>query len=173
MINIIVVIGTAFSVLKKTRRWLGELNSPGHFHFITRMFFRQDFFLFVHGNAGVNLCGRDGAMTQHFLDITDIHVCLQQERGEGMAEHMRRDVHGNVCKFHVFVNHKADRLLRQAVAEAVDEQPSALGNLILKGFHVVGECGDNIWIADLQDAFFGAFAPDEQGMVFHVNILVF
>ncbi len=51
-------------------------SSPAYIHVVARVFFREDCFLFVHGDAGVNLRGRDGAVAQHFLDIADVHICF-------------------------------------------------------------------------------------------------
>ncbi len=86
---------------------------------------------------------------------------------------MRRDVHGNACKFRVFVNHKAYGLFRQAVSEAVDKQPSALGNLMFKGGYIRRKRGDDVRIANLYNAFLGAFSPDKQGTVFYINVFIF
>src|SRR5476651_1921395 len=43
-------------------------------------------------NVSVNLCGRDICMAQHHLDASEVRSVLQQMRGKGMAEDMRRDV---------------------------------------------------------------------------------
>ena len=55
----------------------------------------------------------DGTVTEYSLYVPDIDVLFQQERGEGVAEHMRGDVLADAGKFCVAVYHKAARLVRE------------------------------------------------------------
>ena len=61
----------------------------------------------------VYFCCADRAVTEYPLYVPDIDVLLQQERGEGVAEHMRGDVLADTGKLCVAVYHKADRLVRE------------------------------------------------------------
>ena len=40
----------------------------------------------------IDLCGRDGTVSQNTLDIGDIHILLQQQRGKRMTESVGRHV---------------------------------------------------------------------------------
>lgn len=58
----------------------------------SRMLGCQDVALLGKCDMRVDLSDIDGAVSEHLLDITDIHICLQQAGSEGVAEHMRGDV---------------------------------------------------------------------------------
>ena len=45
----------------------------------------------------VNLRGRDVAVTEHFLDSTQIGAVLQQMRGETMTQSVRRNPTRKIC----------------------------------------------------------------------------
>lgn len=48
--------------------------------------------LFGCGHMSIDFRNINGAVAQHFLNIPDIYIRLQQAGGEGMAEHMRGDM---------------------------------------------------------------------------------
>ena len=68
--------------------------------------------LFGHGNMGVYFGDIDGTMSQHFLNIADIHICFQKAGGEGVPQHMGCDMQFYGGKGSVFVDRSADRLIR-------------------------------------------------------------
>ena len=72
---------------------------------------KQNILLFPAGHMGINFRCADGAVSQHFLDIPDIHILFQKQGGERMPEHMRRQMLFNTGKLRVMYNHVADRLV--------------------------------------------------------------
>lgn len=59
-------------------------------------------------DMGVDLRGGDGAVSEHVLNIPDVHILLQQERRKGVTEHMWGNVLPNAGLPGVFLNHIAD-----------------------------------------------------------------
>lgn len=82
-----------------------------HPHQIPRMLMHQNIFLLGVGDVGVDFCCADGAVSQHLLDVADIHILLQQECGKGMAKHVGRDVLAEAGKAGIAADHKADGLV--------------------------------------------------------------
>jgi hypothetical protein len=73
----------------------------------------QDISLPGYGHMCIDFCDFDGTVSKHFLDVADVHVGFQQAGGKGVAEHMRRDVHVNVCQGAVFADHPLNGLVRE------------------------------------------------------------
>ena len=59
---------------------------------LSGMLCRQNIPLLGHCNMGIDFSDIDRAVPKHFLDIADVHICLQQACSEGMPEHMRSDM---------------------------------------------------------------------------------
>ncbi len=88
------------------------------------------------GYVGVDLGGGDGAVAQEGLDVADVHAVFQQGGGEGVAEHVGRDVEGGLGRLHVFVDDPPDRLGPEGPAPAVEEDGAAAVDLPGKGLEV-------------------------------------
>ena len=71
----------------------------------------EDISLFGHGDMRVDLCNIDRTMSQYLLDISNINIGLQQACSEGVAEHMRSDMHVNRREGCIPVDHSADSLI--------------------------------------------------------------
>lgn len=71
----------------------------------------QNIFLLCIRNMCINFRCTDRAMSQHFLDVPDIHILFQQQGGKGVPEHMRGNVLADLGKLCIAVNHKADGLV--------------------------------------------------------------
>lgn len=52
----------------------------------------EDGFLCSHSGVQVNLCGGNGTVSEKFLDIFDVYPLFQKKAGEGMTEHVGRDM---------------------------------------------------------------------------------
>lgn len=55
----------------------------------------------------------NGAVSQHFLDVSNVNIRLQKAGCEGVAEHMGRDVQIYGCHVRIPIYHSAHRLIRQ------------------------------------------------------------
>ena len=75
------------------------------------MLMHQNILLLGVGDVGIDFCCADGAVSQHLLDVADIHILLQQECGEGVAKHVGRDVLTETSKAGIAADHKADGLV--------------------------------------------------------------
>ena len=53
----------------------------------------------------------DGAVAEHFLNVADVHVGFQQAGGEGVTEHVRRDMDVDRSQSAVVVDRAADGLI--------------------------------------------------------------
>ena len=53
----------------------------------------------------------DRAVAEHFLNVADIDICLQQTGRKGVAEHVRCDMHVNGSQRAVVVNHTTNGLV--------------------------------------------------------------
>lgn len=85
----------------------------------------------------IDLCSYDGTVAQYLLDIPDVHILLQQQGGEGMPEHVRRDMLRQFGHIRIPVDHIADRLVGQAVVEAVYEEIFVVFNLVMIDVHII------------------------------------
>ena len=76
-----------------------------------RMFPRKDRPLFCDCDMRIYFRDVDRAVTEHFLNVADVHVGFQQAGGEGVAEHMRRDMDVDRSQSAVVVDRAADGLI--------------------------------------------------------------
>ena len=90
------------------------------------VFFRKDLFLFFQVHLGVYLCGYDRTMAEQGLDIFDIDIVFQEQGGKGMAEDMRGDFLPDLGHFCKITNEYADRLVREFIAQPVDQEVPAV-----------------------------------------------
>ena len=67
--------------------------------------------LLGQGNMGVDFRDVNGTMPQHFLNVSDVHICLQKTGGKGMVEHMGSDMKVNRSQGDIFIDHAANRLI--------------------------------------------------------------
>ena len=72
----------------------------------------------------INLRGADRTVPQHLLNIADINILLQQERGERVPEHMGCDMLADTGQFSIMIDHKADGLVGQLMLESVYKEIS-------------------------------------------------
>ena len=120
---------------------------------------------------GVDFRDVDGTVTKHFLDVADIHIGFYEAGGEGVAEHMRSDVHINGCKAAVFPDGSADVLVGERTSCLVDEEAVGTLNIMKVTFPVFQQSVDNIVIANLEEPLFGTFAEDKQSPVGKVDVI--
>ena len=69
----------------------------------------------------INLGSRYGAVTQQRLDISYVHPCLQERRGEGVAKHVGSDIARGSNAVEMLMYDATDGLWRQGSSAAVDE----------------------------------------------------
>lgn len=110
---------------------------------------RQYVSLLCHGYMGIYLGNSDRAMSQHFLNIPDIHIRLQKACGKGMAEHMGCDMQFNGGKFGVFIDHSSDGLVGQCAAVLVCEKAIAIPYLRQKILLVLHQDTHHVIITNL------------------------
>lgn len=67
----------------------------------------------------------NGAVSQHFLDVSNVYIRLQKACCEGVAEHMGRDVQIYGCHVRVPIYHSAHRLIRHRFSPLVYEKIAA------------------------------------------------
>lgn len=130
----------------------------------------QNIFLLRIRHMCINFRCADRAMPKHFLDIADIHVLFQEECGEGVAEHVRGDVLFDSGDLGVVIDHKAHGLIGQFAPPFVYKEIAAGGDLLLKEIAVQCYGCDDFGIDDLEDSLFCAFAVDQYGVVFQINV---
>ena len=53
----------------------------------------------------------NGAVAKHFLNVADVYICFQQAGGEGVPEHMGRDMHLDCCQGTVSIYHSPNGLV--------------------------------------------------------------
>ena len=70
----------------------------------------------------VDLCCNDRTVTEHFLNVSYVHIFFKKQRSKGMTKHMRRYVHTDPAKPAVSVQHISDRLLGHALSKSVDKE---------------------------------------------------
>ena len=76
-----------------------------------RMFPGKDRPLFCDCDMCIYFRDVDRAMAEHFLNVADVHVGFQQAGGEGVAEHVRRDMDVDRSQSAVVVDRAADGLI--------------------------------------------------------------
>lgn len=74
---------------------------------LSGMFRRKNISLLSHGDMSIYFRNVNGAMSQHFLNVTDIHICLPKACSKGVTEHMRCYVLIYGGEGGIFVNHSA------------------------------------------------------------------
>lgn len=121
----------------------------------------KDVSLLRHSDMGIDFRNVDRAVSQHFLNIADIHIRLQKTCRKGMAEHMRRYVLVYGGKRGIFVDHPAHRLVRQRFPRLVHEKMIAGSYFRMKGGFVFGKNLEHGFGADLNAAFLAAFSIDK------------
>ena len=92
-------------------------------------------------HMGVDLRCHNRTMTKQSLDVADINALLQQERGERMTEHVRRDMILHSGQFTVFVNNASNRLVGKWSVTPVDKKSSGLFHVLLKSLRIGVEHG--------------------------------
>ena len=60
----------------------------------------------------VDLCGSDGTVSEHLLNIPNIDVFFKQQRSKRMSEHMRCDMLIDPSVLGVVINHVSHGLFR-------------------------------------------------------------
>ena len=130
----------------------------------------QNIFLLRVRHVGVNLRRADGAVTEHSLYVANINVLLQQEGGEGVAEHVRGDVLVDTGELRVTVYHKADGLVGQLAVQTVHEKISAECNVVFEGFLVQCQRVDDLMVADLDDSFPRALSVNQDVAALEVDV---
>ena len=132
-------------------------------HIFPGMLFCEDILLLGCCHVGVDLRDINGAMSQHFLDIADIHVCVQQTGGEGMTEHMWGNMEVNRSEICIFIDHIADRLFRQTMIKAVDKEVAAGIYVVVIFLLIFPQDPEDAFITQLKHALLGTFSVDQDG----------
>ena len=76
----------------------------------------------VHGDQRVDLGGRHRGMPEQLLDHADVGAALQEVRGEGVAQRVRRDVARHPGPVGGLDQHRPGGLARQPPSAGVEEQ---------------------------------------------------
>ncbi len=134
---------------------------------------RQNILLLGHRHMRINFRHVDGAVSQHLLNIADIHVRIQQTGRKGVAEHMRRDVLLDGGQRSIFVDHSAHRLIGEGISVVVHKEVSTRCSFAANTFVVSGKDLENRLVADLQAALSASFSVDEDGAVGKIHIAYF
>lgn len=71
---------------------------------------------------GVCLCGRNRAMSQQMLDISQINIRIQQQGCKRMSEHMWGDTLTGIYPLRVLIQDHANGLIRQRSLTAIQEK---------------------------------------------------
>lgn len=98
---------------------------------------------------GIDLRNVDGAVPEHLLDVTYIHVGLQQAGGKGMAEHVGGDMELDGSQGRIFVYHSSDGLVRERPPGLIDEKMVAAQHLISENIPVFYQYMDDVIIPNL------------------------
>ena len=77
----------------------------------------------------IDLGGGDRAVAQQGLDVADVHPGLQKQGGEGVAEHVRGHMGGDVNHPQVTDDDPPDRLGGEGAAPAVIQDPALSADL--------------------------------------------
>ena len=93
------------------------------------MFLCQDCPLLRDGNVRIYFGDVDGAVAEHFLNVADIDICLQQTGRKGVAEHVRCDMHVNGSQGAIVVDHTTNGLIGQRTPRWIDKEMIALLDL--------------------------------------------
>lgn len=93
---------------------------------------KQNILLLPVGHMRINLRGADRTVPQHLLNIADINILLQQERGERVPEHMGCDMLFQVGQLCIVVDHEPDGLVGQLMCQPVDKEITADLDIIPK-----------------------------------------
>ena len=112
----------------------------------------------------------DRTMPEHLLDTADIHIRLQQVGGEGMPEHMRRNMLLDVSHGSVLLNHISYRLFRQPPVDPVDKEPAAGFQFGAVCVFIFGQCGQDVGAADLNPAFLRTLSMDQDISVLQIQV---
>lgn len=81
---------------------------------------------------GIDFRRADGDVAEHFLNGAEIDICIKERGGEGMAEHVRRDMKIDSGEGGTAVQHPADGLIREGTAMRIGKKEAAGGNFIFK-----------------------------------------
>ena len=71
----------------------------------------QNIPLLRHRHMRIDFRNINRTMPQHFLNIPDVHIRLQQTCGKSMPEHMRRDMLLDGGESGILIDHPADGLV--------------------------------------------------------------
>jgi hypothetical protein len=85
---------------------------------------RQNLLLFSQRDVRVYFRGLDGGVSEHPLDVPDVHILFEQQGRKGVSEHMRRDMLSNPGLSRMIANRIPDGLLRKAPMQTVDKKIS-------------------------------------------------
>ncbi len=78
-------------------------------------------------HMGINFCGAYVGMAEQHLHGAQVSAALEQVRGKGMPERMRRNGAADASLKRIFFNHFPHVLARQGAARSVDEKLVACG----------------------------------------------
>ncbi len=85
------------------------------------MRFVVNFDQFFHRNLRVDLRRRKPRVSEKFLNVAQIRARIEQVRGEGMSQAVRRDVVNVGAEFDVFIDHSPDAAGRDARSLIIQE----------------------------------------------------
>ena len=75
------------------------------------MFLCKNVPLFGHCHMSIDFRNVDGAVSQHFLNVADVHIGFQETGGKSMAEHVGSNMLVNRSKRSIFVDNSPDGLV--------------------------------------------------------------
>ena len=78
---------------------------------VSWMLGRQDISFLCNGHMSVYFCDMDRAVAQHFLNISDVHICFQKACSESVPEHMGRNMQVYSRQLSIFLYYPANRLI--------------------------------------------------------------
>ena len=123
-------------------------------------------------NVGVNLCGGNVGVPQHFLDDSQIATIFEKMRRKTVTQRVRRDVFGNACFAGVFLDVMPDRLAIERAAARRKENLAALSTSRERRarlLQVTTDAGCGLF-ANRHDAFLAAFADNPQEARVEINV---
>lgn len=133
----------------------------------------ENIFLFGHGYVGIDLSNINGAVSKHFLYVTDVDICFQQAGGKGMTEHVRRDMHFYRCQGSVLIDHSSDGLVRQCYAGLFDKEVITGLHLRKEGGFVFFQYAKDRVVSELDLSLLCTFSIDQYAFFIQIYVVHF
>lgn len=114
---------------------------------------------------GINFSNINRTMSQHLLNITNIHIGFQETGSEGVTEHVRSDMKIDCCKRYIFINHTPNCLIRDGSLVLVNEEDTVGSTLVMESIVVFRQNMKDIIVPYLHPTFLITFSVNQKGPV--------